>query len=84
LSHFGAVLPLITLLHSATSNETLSSGANISLALQKFFPSLTDIDIQEFLLLYPIDEFDSSSQHFQVVTGEPELICGVSLSLTPP
>jgi hypothetical protein len=53
----------------ATSNETLSSGANISLALQKFFPSLTDIDIQEFLLLYPIDEFDSSSQHFQVVTA---------------
>jgi len=67
----------VPLMVGATSNETLSSGANISLALQKFFPSLTDIDIQEFLLLYPIDEFDSSSQHFQVVTGEPELICGL-------
>ncbi|KIK34881.1 hypothetical protein CY34DRAFT_812584 [Suillus luteus UH-Slu-Lm8-n1] len=68
-----AHVPLIV---GATSNETLSGGANISLALQDFFPSLTDTDIREFLLLYPIDEFNSSSQQFQVATGEPELICG--------
>lgn len=66
----------VPLIVGATSNETLSSGTNISLALQEFFPSLTDTDIQEFLLLYPVDEFDSSSQQFQVATGEPELICG--------
>ncbi|KAG1804994.1 Alpha/Beta hydrolase protein [Suillus plorans] len=68
-----AHVPLIV---GATSNETLSGGTNISLALQEFFPSLTDADIQEFLLLYPVDEFDSLSQQLQVATGEPELICG--------
>ncbi|KAG1886991.1 Alpha/Beta hydrolase protein [Suillus subluteus] len=68
-----AHVPLIV---GATSNETLSSGTNISLTLQEFFPSLTDTDIREFLLLYPVDEFDSSSQQFQVATGEPEVICG--------
>lgn len=66
----------VPLLVGATSNETLSGGTNISLALQDFFPSLTDTDIREFLLLYPVDDFDSSSQQFQVATGEPELICG--------
>ncbi|KAG1871950.1 Alpha/Beta hydrolase protein [Suillus tomentosus] len=66
----------VPLIVGATSNETLSGGTNISLALQEFFPSLTDADIQEFLLLYPIDEFDSLSQQLQVATGEPELICG--------
>lgn len=82
--YFGAALLLMMSFYSATSNETLSGGANISLALQDFFPSLKDTDIREFLLLYPLDEFSSSSQQFQVATGEPELICGVSLSLTPP
>ncbi|OAX43723.1 alpha/beta-hydrolase [Rhizopogon vinicolor AM-OR11-026] len=68
-----AQVPLIV---GATSNETLSSGANISLALKDFFPSLTDAVIQEFERLYPTDEFNSSSQHFQVATGEPDVICG--------
>ncbi|KAG1737486.1 Alpha/Beta hydrolase protein [Suillus paluster] len=66
----------VPLIVGSTSNETLSGGANISLALKEFFPSLTDEDIQEFLWLYPADEFDSPSQRFQVATGEPDVICG--------
>lgn len=65
-------------MYSATSNETLSGGANISLALKEFFPSLTEAVIQEFVGLYPAHDFNSPSQQFQVATGEPEVICGVS------
>lgn len=63
---------------STTSNETLSGGTNISVALKEYFPALTEKDIQEFVALYPLSDYDSPSQRFQVATGEPELICGVS------
>lgn len=63
---------------SSTSNETLSEGTNISVALKEFFPALTKTDIQEFVALYPLSDYDSPSQQFQVATGEPEVICGVS------
>lgn len=65
-------------IYSATSNKTLSDGANISLALKDIFPGLTNTVIQEFVWLYPADEFNSWSQQFRVATGEPELIYGVS------
>ena len=64
---------------SSTSNETLSGGTNISVALQEYFPALTETDIQEFVALYPLNDYDSPSQQFQVATGEPDVICGVSL-----
>ncbi|KAG0698322.1 Alpha/Beta hydrolase protein [Suillus ampliporus] len=66
----------VPLIVGATSNETLSSGANISLALKQYFPSLTEDDIRGFLRLYPANEFNSPSQQFQVATGEPDVICG--------
>ncbi|CCM02303.1 uncharacterized protein FIBRA_04393 [Fibroporia radiculosa] len=66
----------VPLIVGSTSNETLSGGTNISLALEEYFPSLTEADIQEFVWLYPADEFDSPSQQFQVATGEPDVICG--------
>ncbi|KAG1752131.1 Alpha/Beta hydrolase protein [Suillus lakei] len=66
----------VPIIVGATSNETRSGGASVSLALTEFFPSLVDADIWEFLWLYPVDEFDSPSQQVQVATGEPELVCG--------
>ncbi|KAF9235703.1 Alpha/Beta hydrolase protein [Melanogaster broomeanus] len=52
------------------------SGSNISLTLKEFFPSLTETDIEEFVAQYPLSDYDSPSQQFQVATGEPEVICG--------
>ncbi|KAG1721540.1 Alpha/Beta hydrolase protein, partial [Suillus paluster] len=74
----------VPLIVGSASNETLSLSPNldISTGLKAFFPSLTDTDIQQFLWLYPIDDFDSKIQQFQVATGEPDVICAVSLSLT--
>jgi len=56
-------------------NETLSGGSDIPTALTTFFPELTETDINEFLQVYPMSEFSSSAQQFQVATGESELIC---------
>ncbi|KAG1724954.1 Alpha/Beta hydrolase protein [Suillus paluster] len=74
----------VPLIVGSASNETLSLSPklDISTGLKAFFPSLTDTDIQQFLGLYPIDDFDSKIQQFQVATGEPDVICAVSLSLT--
>ncbi|KAF9224779.1 alpha/beta-hydrolase [Gyrodon lividus] len=66
----------VPLIVGSTSNETLSGGDNISLALKEYFPSLTETDIQEFLALYPLCDYDSATQRFQVATGEPDVICG--------
>ncbi|KAI9460673.1 Alpha/Beta hydrolase protein [Boletus coccyginus] len=66
----------VPLIVGSTSNETLSGGTNISVALKEYFPALTEKDIQEFVALYPLSDYDSPSQQFQVATGEPELICG--------
>lgn len=54
---------------SATSNETLSGGDDVSVALKNYFPSLTKTDIQEISALYPLSDYDSPSQRFQVATG---------------
>ncbi|KIJ63651.1 hypothetical protein HYDPIDRAFT_29443 [Hydnomerulius pinastri MD-312] len=66
----------VPLIVGSTSNETLSGGTNISEALKAYFPALTETDIQEFLALYPLSDYDSPSQQFQVATGEPDVICG--------
>lgn len=63
----------------STSNETLSGGTNITLALKQYFPQLDDADLSEFLQVYPEQDFDSAAQRFQVATGEPDVICGVSI-----
>ncbi|KAF8556605.1 alpha/beta-hydrolase [Imleria badia] len=68
-----ARVPLIV---GSTSNETLSTGTNIPVALKEYFPALTETDIQEFVALYPLSDYDSPSQQFQVATGEPGVICG--------
>lgn len=65
---------------SSTSNETLSGGTNISLALKEYFPALTETDVQGFVALYPLSDYDSPSQQFQVATGEPDVICGVRIT----
>lgn len=49
------------------------------MALKEFFPALTETDIQEFVALYPLSDYESPSQQFQVATGEPDVICGVSV-----
>ncbi|KAI0357004.1 alpha/beta-hydrolase [Trametes cingulata] len=59
----------------STSNETLSGGANITSALQAFFPGLTSQDLTEYLEHYPASDFESDEQRFMVTTGESELIC---------
>ncbi|KAF8128703.1 Alpha/Beta hydrolase protein [Boletus edulis] len=66
----------VPLIVGSTSNETLSGGTDISVALKEFFPALTGTDIQEFVALYPLSDYDSPSQQFQVATGEPDVICG--------
>ncbi|EGO01057.1 hypothetical protein SERLA73DRAFT_179100 [Serpula lacrymans var. lacrymans S7.3] len=66
----------VPLIVGSTSNETLSGGTNITEALKAYFPLLTDADLQEFLALYPLSDYESASQQFQVATGEPDVICG--------
>ncbi|KAG6380169.1 Alpha/Beta hydrolase protein [Boletus reticuloceps] len=66
----------VPLIVGSTSNETLSGGTDISVALKEFFPTLTETDVQEFVALYPLSDYDSPSQQFQVATGEPDVICG--------
>ncbi|KAI0753315.1 alpha/beta-hydrolase [Daedaleopsis nitida] len=60
----------------STSNETLSSGSNITAALKQYFPQLTGTDLQQYLDVYPSSDFDSEAQRFQVATGESDVICG--------
>ncbi len=64
----------------STSNETLSGGTNIPAALKEAWPQLTETDLQEFITQYPLTEFSSASQQFQVATGESALICAVSIN----
>ncbi|KAI0359511.1 alpha/beta-hydrolase [Trametes cingulata] len=65
----------VAVLAGSTSNETISSGTNITAALKGAFPGLTSKDLEEFLENYPLSEFDSEEQRFRVATGESELIC---------
>ncbi|KAI0364239.1 alpha/beta-hydrolase [Pilatotrama ljubarskyi] len=65
----------VPVLAGSTSNETISSGTNITAALKGAFPGLTSKDLEEFLENYPPSEFDSEEQRFRVATGESELIC---------
>ncbi|KAJ3906390.1 Alpha/Beta hydrolase protein [Lentinula edodes] len=67
-----AQVPLIV---GATSNETVLGGNNFTQALQEAFPELTSVDLEEFVKEYPLSEFESTSQQFQVATGESILIC---------
>jgi len=66
----------VPLLIGSTSNETLSSGGNIPLSLESFFPSITQAEITNITALYPLSEFANASQRYQVLTGEPDVICG--------
>ncbi|KAG0697688.1 Alpha/Beta hydrolase protein [Suillus ampliporus] len=76
-----AHVPLIV---GIASNETLTPPVfTIPEALKGFFPLLTDSDIEEFLWLYREDDFDSSSQQFQVATGEPNVICAAQAMSVP-
>ncbi|KIK58088.1 hypothetical protein GYMLUDRAFT_45639 [Collybiopsis luxurians FD-317 M1] len=67
-----ARVPLIV---GATSNETVVGGTNFTQALKLAFPGLTSEDLAGFVQEYPLSEFDSASQQFQVATGESLLIC---------
>ncbi|KAF9072580.1 alpha/beta-hydrolase [Rhodocollybia butyracea] len=67
-----AKVPLIV---GSTSNETLFGGTNFTETLQLAFPQLTQTDLEGFVQEYPLSEFDSPSQQFQVATGESILIC---------
>ncbi|KAE9386921.1 alpha/beta-hydrolase [Gymnopus androsaceus JB14] len=62
-----------------TSNETLIPQGKCKQSLQCLFPQLTKADVDEFLEVYPKEEFDSEYQHFQVITGESVFICSVPL-----
>ncbi|KAI0767254.1 alpha/beta-hydrolase [Fomes fomentarius] len=68
-----ADVPIIV---GSTSNETLSGGSDIAAALKSYFPGLTQTDLEEYLKVYPSSDFDSEAQHFQVATGESDVICG--------
>lgn len=64
----------------ATSNESLSSGTNLSSSLRSFFPLLSADDLTEFNAVYPLSAFDNATQQTRVGTGESELRCAVSSS----
>ncbi|KAK1233835.1 hypothetical protein PQX77_003001 [Marasmius sp. AFHP31] len=67
-----AKVPLIV---GATSNETVTGGTDVAVALKNSFPGLSDKDVQDILAVAPEADFTSSSQRFQVITGESLLIC---------
>ncbi|KAJ2934669.1 hypothetical protein H1R20_g2397, partial [Candolleomyces eurysporus] len=67
-----ARVPLIV---GATTNETLSGGTDVGVALRRFFPSITEEDITELEQAYPIQSFSSGSLRFQTVTGDSQLKC---------
>ena len=61
----------------------MSGGSNITAALKDYFPQLTQTDLEEYLQEYPLSDFDSVSQQFQIATGESDVICGVSDTFLP-
>ncbi|KAE9388233.1 alpha/beta-hydrolase, partial [Gymnopus androsaceus JB14] len=69
----------VPLLVGSTSNETSIPQGDCKQSLQRLFPQLTEADVDEFLEVYPKEEFDSEYQHFQVITGESVFICSVPL-----
>ncbi|KAH9929035.1 alpha/beta-hydrolase [Epithele typhae] len=66
----------VPVMAGSCANETLSSGTNITAALKFYFPALTQQDLEEFLPEYPLSDFNSAAQQFQVATGESDVICG--------
>ncbi|KAF9522500.1 alpha/beta-hydrolase [Crepidotus variabilis] len=74
-----AKVPLIV---GATSNETRSSGTDITVDLKKFFPSISDDDINTLLLEYPQSTFLSSSERHDTITGDSELRCARTIMAT--
>ncbi|KAK1221948.1 hypothetical protein PQX77_015238 [Marasmius sp. AFHP31] len=70
-----AKVPLIV---GAASNKTATGGTDVAVALKNSFPGLSDTDVQDILAVAPEANFASSSQRFQVITGESLLICVVS------
>ncbi|KAK1233831.1 hypothetical protein PQX77_002997 [Marasmius sp. AFHP31] len=95
-----AKVPLIV---GATSNETVTGGSDVAVALKNSFPGLSDTDVQDILAVRQLSvprtrpqklsirrctllgcseaDFTSSSQRFQVVTGEATL--GGAYSTSP-
>lgn len=69
----------VPLLVGSVSNETLASGANISSALQSYFPALTPFDLAGYEYVYPASEFSSSDEQFRVATGNPTVRCARSI-----
>ncbi|TFK48389.1 alpha/beta-hydrolase [Heliocybe sulcata] len=67
----------VPLLVGATSNETLvnTTGLSVTAALKLYFPSLTELDLEEFAAVYPPSEFPSSDEYFRTATGEPSVRC---------
>ncbi|TEB21206.1 EstA protein [Coprinellus micaceus] len=69
----------VPLIIGATTNETLSGGSSVAVALKRFFPSITDDNLSELEEAYPIQSFASESLRFQTITGESELKCANSI-----
>ncbi|KAI0342405.1 alpha/beta-hydrolase [Trametopsis cervina] len=69
----------VALIVGATSNETLSSGTNITAPLKSLFPALTSTDLEQFVQQYPLSDFDSVSQQVRVATGESGLRCAAEI-----
>ncbi|KAI0696529.1 alpha/beta-hydrolase [Cytidiella melzeri] len=69
----------VPLIVGATSNETLSSGTNMTADLKAFFPELTATDLEEFAQVYPLSDFDSVTQQVIVATGESQLRCAAEI-----
>ncbi|KAF9522501.1 alpha/beta-hydrolase [Crepidotus variabilis] len=74
-----AKVPLII---GATSNETLSGGTDITIDLKKYFPSISDEDINALLLAYPQSSFVSSGERHDALTGDSELRCARTIMAT--
>uniref|UniRef100_A0A0W0F7K6 Carboxylic ester hydrolase n=1 Tax=Moniliophthora roreri TaxID=221103 RepID=A0A0W0F7K6_MONRR len=69
----------VPLLIGATSNETSIPETGLEEGLRYLYPGLTDKDLEEFLEVYPSEEYDSPSQRFRAATGESVFICARTL-----
>ncbi|KAI0342414.1 alpha/beta-hydrolase [Trametopsis cervina] len=69
----------VPLIVGATSNETLSGGANITASLLSFFPALSPSDLDQLVEQYPLSDFNSISEQVRTATGESELRCAAEI-----
>ncbi|KAF9460345.1 Alpha/Beta hydrolase protein [Collybia nuda] len=66
----------VPLMVGATTNETLTGGADLPSAWRNYCPSITTADIDALLALYPSSAFSTAALQMETASGDLSVRCG--------